>query len=242
MHEPAASETGWAEDESGDGSAAQGRMSRLQVRHLGRIEYGRALALQETLLAAKIAGDTTDYLLLLEHEAVYTLGRGADEADLSGAPARTGVPVFRVGRGGGATFHGPGQLVGYPIVRLWKNGRDVHRYVRGLEATLIDTCRGLGVVATAPPGLTGVWVGDEKLASIGVGVRRGITWHGVALNVSTDVSYFELITACRLPQLRVTTLERLLGEAPSMDRVADAFTRGFAKVFGYPGGSVEIVP
>src|SRR5512139_1927872 len=134
-------ETGFRESPSG-----------LRVRFFPRMEYGRALALQESLLVAKIAGDPTDFLLLMEHDPVYTLGRGADERDLLGAPERLGVPVFRVGRGGGATFHGPGQLVGYPIVRLWPGCRDVHRYVRTLEQVLICTCSEFGVTATVHPG------------------------------------------------------------------------------------------
>lgn len=218
-----------------------GRSQRLLVRDVGRVEYGRALAMQETLLGGKVAGtDDADYLLLLEHEPVYTLGRGADEGDLHGVPARDGVPVFRVGRGGGATFHGPGQLVAYPIIRLRRNARDVHRYVRTLERVLIGTCAVFGVTAESRSGLTGVWVGGEKLASIGIGVRRGVTWHGVALNVTTDVRYFQRITPCRLPNVSVTSLACLAGRAPSMSEVQTAFVRSFVQAFGYQESEVEV--
>jgi len=204
----------------------------LEASWLGRVEYLRALALQEVLQARKIAGEATEYLLLLEHDPVYTLGRGADASDLRGAPERLGVAAHRIGRGGGATFHGPGQLVAYPIVRLATHGRDVHRYVRGLEKTLVDTCARLGVAASARAELTGVWVGDEKVASIGIGVRRGVTIHGVALNVRTELGYFAPIVPCRLPNLRVTSLERL-GCGESVRDVGDVFARAFSAVFGY---------
>lgn len=214
------------------GEASVGR-ALLRIRHLGRMPYEAALGLQESLLAAKLAGDESNDLLLLDHPPVYTLGRGADEADLLGAPGRLGVPVFRVGRGGGATFHGPGQLIGYPIIHLRPSGRDVHRYVRALERVLIATCARFDVVAVAGGGQTGVWVGDQKIASIGIGVRRGITYHGVALNVTTDVAYFGHIVPCRGSGVAVTTLERLLGTAPAFGLVAVAFARCFADTLGF---------
>jgi len=196
---------------------------RLRVRALGCVPYAEALALQETMVSARMAGEEDDQLLLLEHPPVYTLGRGADVADLCGAPDRLGVAVFRVGRGGGATFHGPGQLVGYPIVRLSAAGRDVHRYVRALEAALIDTCGRFGVAAHAPAGQTGVWVGDRKIASIGIGVRRGVAFHGVALNVSTDLSYFAHIVPCRGAGRAVTSLHQLLESPPSVATAGAVF-------------------
>lgn len=212
---------------------AKQRGAILRIRYLARTPYATAEALQGSLLIAKWAGDKTDDLLLLEHEPVYTLGRGADHADLQGAPGRLGVPVFRVGRGGGATFHGPGQLVGYPIVHLRSGGRDVHGYIRKLEQSLVATCASFAVSASVREGSTGVWVGDEKIASIGIGVRRGIAYHGIALNVSTDVRYFGCIVACRTSGLRVTALERLLGWAPPLEDVARAFARCFADRMGY---------
>jgi lipoate-protein ligase B len=208
---------------------------RLQVRELGRVSYPDALALQEELVAANAAGEGGDQLLLLEHPPVYTLGRGADAADLRGAPERLGVPVYRVGRGGGATYHGPGQLVAYPIVRLRAAGRDVHRYVRGLEAALIATCARFGVTASAPVGQTGVWVDGRKIGSIGIGVRRGIAYHGIALNVSTDLSFFAHIVPCRTSGLAVTSLAELLGTPPCLETVGHAF----AECFGGYLGSID---
>lgn len=213
--------------------AARGSDRFLRVLELGRVEYGRALALQESIWEARVAGGAADYLLLLEHEPVYTLGRGADEADLLGAPQRLGVPVFRVGRGGGVTFHGPGQLVAYPLLRLARGGRDVQRYVRGLEQVLIRTCAAFGVEACARPGLTGVWVGPEKIASIGIGVRRWVTCHGVALNVSTDLEYFRQIVPCGSPQLPMTTLEKQAGRPISVADVASSLAGCFLEQMGY---------
>jgi lipoyl(octanoyl) transferase len=200
----------------------------LLVRTLGRVPYVDALALQEALVAARARGEGSDQLLLLEHPPVFTLGRGADAADLRGAPERLGVPVHRVGRGGGATFHGPGQLVAYPIVRLRAAGRDVHRYVRSLEAALIATCARFGVSASAPAGQTGVWTDGRKIGSIGIGVRRGVAFHGVALNVSTDLSFFAHIVPCRIDGLEVTSLAATLGRVPSLEMVGGVFAECFA--------------
>jgi lipoyl(octanoyl) transferase len=204
----------------------------LIVRDLGTCPYADALALQEELVARKIAGDPHDYLLVLEHEPVYTLGRGADAADLLGADVTLGIPAFRIGRGGGVTFHGPGQLVAYPIVRLG-HGRDVHRYVRALEEVLIHTCAVFGITARRRNALTGVWVGEAKIASIGVGVRRWTTLHGVALNVSTDLRFFARVVPCRMPDVRMTSMGRELGTAPAMADAQHAFVAAFRSVFGY---------
>jgi lipoyl(octanoyl) transferase len=206
---------------------------QLLVRELGVSAYATALALQEDILARKIAGDTHDYLLLLEHEPVYTLGRGADGTDLLNADHRFGVPSFRVGRGGGATFHGPGQLVAYPLLTLGHGGRDVHRYVRALEEVLILACRDFGITAARRDGLTGVWVGGAKIASIGIGVRRWTTSHGIALNVSTDLSFFDRIVPCRMPDVHMTSMALELGGAPPMSQVSGAFVHEFRSVFGY---------
>ena len=199
----------------------------LQVRRLGCREYGEVLALQEALLADVVAG-APETLLLLEHPPVYTLGRGADADDLRGAPERMGVPCFRVGRGGGATFHGPGQLVAYPIVRLRGAGRDVSSYVCALERALIDTCAAFGVIASAPKGQIGVWVGERKIGSVGIGVRRGVAYHGIALNVTTDLGYFDAITVCRSDGLRLVNLSDLSAAPPDMQAVGDVFARALA--------------
>jgi lipoyl(octanoyl) transferase len=205
----------------------------LTVHDLGVAPYAEALALQENLVARKIAGEADDYLLLLEHPPVYTLGRGADAQDLRGADQLMGVPVFRVSRGGGVTFHGPGQLVAYPILTLHRGGRDVHRYVRTLEDVLIGVCAEFGIVAERQPGLTGVWTGGAKIASIGIGVRRWTTFHGIALNVSTDLRFFTRIVPCRMPDVRMTSMAVELGAAPPVRDVAMRFAARFRVAFGY---------
>jgi lipoyl(octanoyl) transferase len=207
----------------------------LAMYRLGRLAYGAALALQEAQLAASIAGRAGPAVLLVEHPSVYTLGRGADAADLRGAPERLDIPVYRVGRGGGATYHGPGQMVAYPIIRLSPGGRDVHRYVRALESALIDVCARWGVVAVARPGDTGVWVGERKIASIGIGVRRGVTYHGVALNVSTDLAYFDHIVPCRMARLRFVNLTEFLPSPPSVAAVGEQFAASLAPELGLAG-------
>jgi lipoate-protein ligase B len=212
---------------------------RLIIRHLGICPYLDALALQEDLLMRKQGGVTDDYLLLLEHEPVYTLGRGADARDLRDADQILGVAVHRVSRGGGATFHGPGQLVAYPIITLRQQERDVHRYVRKLEAVLIAVCADFGIAAQRRTGAPGVWVRDAKIASIGVGLRRWITFHGVALNVSTDLRFFGQIVACRMPDVRMTSLTRERGSAPPMADVRASFTRHFQAAFTFHDASWE---
>jgi lipoate-protein ligase B len=207
--------------------------ARLPLRALGRRDYGEVLALQERLVVAVAAGEAPEQLLLVEHAPVYTLGRGADAADVRDAPQRLGVPLFRVGRGGGATFHGPGQLVAYPIVRLRAGGRDVAGYVRTLEQALIDTCAHYGLTAHAPAGETGVWVGARKIGSIGIGVKRGVAYHGIALNVSTDLSWFAPIVVCRSAELRLTSMAELLDSAPDVDAAGAVFAAALAARLGY---------
>ena len=209
-------------------------MAELVVRGLGRCPYAPVLTLQEELVARKIDGDDADYLLLLEHEPVYTLGRGADVADLCGAAQRLGVSAHRVGRGGGVTFHGPGQLVAYPILSLLRGGRDIHRYVRHLEDVLLRVCAAFGVAAMRREGLAGAWVADRKIAAVGIGVRRWTTFHGVALNIDTDLRFFEAVVPCRVPGMRVTSLaQELATGAPPMDAVQAVFEQEFRAVFGY---------
>ena len=211
--------------------AAHSLPARLLARPLGRCPYATALALQEALLADVAAG-AGEQILLLEHPPVYTLGRGADAADLRDAPQRLGVPVQRIGRGGGATFHGPGQLVAYPIVRLRAGGRDVHGYVRALERALIASCAAFGVAAAARDGETGVWVGARKIGSIGIGVRRGVAYHGIALNVATDLSYFAPIVVCRSAGLELVNLAELVTPTPTLPAVGRAFALALAAELG----------
>jgi lipoyl synthase len=204
----------------------------LRVRWLGRVPYAEADELQRALLER--AAD--DYLLLLEHPHVYTLGKSADTAHVLVPPASVGADLVRTDRGGDVTYHGPGQLVGYPIVTLpeWRAGqRDVVAYVRRLEAVLIAALGDLGVDARRDDGYTGVWVGDEKIAAIGVRVSRGRTRHGFALNVDPDLSMFGHIVPCGIADRGVTSLTAQLGDAPDMQGVVDAVTARFAELFPY---------
>jgi len=196
----------------------------------GLVEYLQALTWQEELLGRRCQGEGQDSLLLLEHPPVFTLGRGGNERHVLN-PRQ--VPVYRVGRGGDVTFHGPGQLVGYPILDLTVHGRDVHAYLRSLEAVLISVLAEYGLRARRREGLTGVWVGEQKIASIGVGVRRWITYHGFALNVDPDLSYFADIVPCGLAGVRMTSLTRLLNRPVNLAEVKTAVAKTFAEHFGY---------
>ncbi len=196
----------------------------------GLVDYTTALAWQQTLVAQRIAAEIPDSLVLLEHPPVFTLGRGGDEKYLLN-PGQ--VPVHRVGRGGEVTFHGPGQLVGYPILDLNRHGKDVHRYLRLLEDVLVATLAEWGIAATRRDGLTGVWAGTDKIASIGIGVRRWVTFHGCALNVNTDLSYFSAIVPCGLPEVRMTSMQELLQEEIPLDTVQSTLVRSFARTFGH---------
>jgi lipoic acid synthetase len=207
-------------------------MSALRVRWLGRVPYAEADELQRALLER--AAD--DYLLLLEHPHVYTLGKSADPAHVLVPPASVGADLVRTDRGGDVTYHGPGQLVGYPIVTLpeWRAGqRDVVAYVRRLETVLISALGDLGVEAERDDGYTGVWVGGEKIAAIGVRVSRGRTRHGFALNVGPDLSMFGHIVPCGIADRGVTSLAAQLGSAPDMRDVVDAVTARFTEHFPY---------
>ena len=188
---------------------------RLLVHDLGRREYGEVLELQRSLCRRRIAGEAEDDLLLLvEHPPVITLGRGVRPGSMPLTPselARQGVPVFEVERGGDVTFHGPGQLVGYPIIDLRFHQEDLHWYLRQLEEGLIKALANMGVEAGPNPGLTGVWTRGRKLASIGIHVKQWVTFHGFALNVSTDLSYFDLIVPCGIQNVVMTSVARELG-------------------------------
>ena len=205
-----------------------------QPRWLGRVPYAEGLTLQERL-TSQLAGDAgPEQLLLLEHPHVITLGRNAKpEHVLAGEAARQGrgVAIYPTGRGGDVTYHGPGQLVGYPILSLKPDRCDVRRYVRDLEEVLIRAASDFGVTAGRVDGMTGVWVGREKLAAIGVRIARWITSHGFAFNVSTDLSYFNLIVPCGITDCRVTSLECLTGRSIPLEEVAQRVSVRFAEVF-----------
>jgi lipoyl(octanoyl) transferase len=192
----------------------------LHVRWLGRMEFTRALALQQEIVLKKRDDcSVEDQLLLLEHEPVYTIGRTPDQSSLLGA-AHLPHPLFAINRGGQATYHGPGQLIGYPIIDLRGCGQDLHKYLRWLERLLIDLLAECGIAASRRESLTGVWVGERKIASIGVGVRHWITMHGFALNVSGDLSPFNHIVPCGINNVAMTSMEKETGAAFSVTRVA----------------------
>jgi len=207
------------------------KLAMLLYKDLGRLDYLAALALQEQLVTRKQRESFSDVLLLVEHPHVFTLGRGGKELNVL-APGE--VPVYRTGRGGDVTYHGPGQLVVYPIIDLRsKLRKDVHRYVRNLESTAISTLRDFGLTATRRPPFTGIWIGDNKIAAIGVGVRRCITFHGLALNVNTDLSYFKRIIPCGLAWADVTSMTRELRVHQDINAVRERFLHHFAELFGY---------
>ena len=180
----------------------------LSVRWLGRMVFADALALQEKMVAERRTNNSLgDQLLLLEHEPVYTIGRTPDQSSLRNV-AHLPHPLFPINRGGQATYHGPGQLIGYPIIDLRRCGQDLHRYLRWLEALLMETLAAVGIAATTRPGLTGVWIEDRKIASIGVGVRHWITMHGFALNVGGDLAPFDQIAPCGIANVTMTSIEK----------------------------------
>jgi lipoyl(octanoyl) transferase len=212
-----------------------GTLPTLEVRRLGLVPFEESLALQRTLVDDRQHGRVGDQLLLVVHPHVLTLGvRGGRQHILASSDelAARGVEIHETGRGGDVTYHGPGQVVGYPIIDLKPDRCDVHRYVRDLEEVLIRASRDFGIAATRVRGLTGVWVGREKLAAIGVRIARWVTSHGFALNVSTDLSYFGHIVPCGVADRGVTSLERLIGHTVDSEEVGGAIARHFCEVFG----------
>ena len=216
----------------------------LDVRALGVVPYGEALELQRSLAEERIAGRIPDTLLLLEHPPVVTLGRGTRDSSLPLDPdalRRRGVEVFEIERGGDVTYHGPGQLVGYPIIDLQRHRADLHWYLRQLEQVLIGALAALGIGAERRAGYTGVWTRGRKIASIGIHVRQWVTWHGFALNVTTDLSPFSLIVPCGIPDVEMTSVEQeTRGRAAAPTRseglgqaTRDAIVRSFLDVFAY---------
>lgn len=193
---------------------------QLQIRWLGRIAFADALAKQEELVARK-RGDTSaaDELLLLEHEPVYTIGRTPDRSSLRDAE-HLRHPLFPINRGGQATYHGPGQLVGYPVIDLRRHGQDLHRYLRWIESLLVEALGAYQLAARTRAGLTGVWIEDRKIASIGVGVRQWITMHGFALNVCGDLSPFDAIVPCGIANVTMTSIEKESGRTCAVEQVA----------------------
>ena len=213
----------------------------LEVRRLGVITYAEGLALQRALVDDRKAGRISDVLLLLEHPHVITLGVKTDNArsHIVASPevlAASGVDVHETGRGGDVTYHGPGQLVGYPVIDLKPDRRDVHAYVRDLEELMIRVCADFGVTARRVTGLSGAWVdtpdGPEKIGAIGVRISRWVTSHGFAFNVNTGLDFFRLIVPCGIADHGVTSLQTLLGRSVPVPEVEDAFVLRFCELFG----------
>src|SRR5690349_20298992 len=210
-------------------------MRSLQLRRLGLVPYADGLELQRRLVEERKAGQIPDTLLLLQHPHVLTIGVKKDGREhILASPERLaalGVDVFETGRGGDVTYHGPGQLVGYPIINLDPDRRDVHRYVRDLEEVMIRVCASYGLEAGRVKGFSGAWIGDEKIGAIGVRISRWITSHGFAFNVATDIDFFNLIVPCGIADKGVTSLAAQLGRNPGMSEAEDRFAGHFAAVF-----------
>jgi lipoyl(octanoyl) transferase len=208
----------------------------------GLVDYAAALELQRERVAQRKAGAIPDTLILLEHPHVYTLGRNAQKENVLVSEeflASRGAQVFATDRGGDVTYHGPGQLVGYPVLDLTQHRRDISWYMRSLEDVLIRTARDFGIDAVRSAGCTGVWVGNDKLTAMGVHLSRWVTSHGFAMNVNTDMRYFEWIVPCGLQCKGVTSLEKLLGHPVKMEEVTERVVEHFGAVFGLEVEAVE---
>jgi lipoyl(octanoyl) transferase len=204
------------------------------LEQLGLVTYADGLRLQRELVAQRKAGEIPDILLLLEHPHVYTLGRNAKKENLlisAEQLAARGAEVFEIDRGGDVTYHGPGQLVGYPILDLAQHRRDIAWYMRCLEEVLIEVAGDYGIEAGRLAGAPGVWVGNDKLAAMGVHISRWVTSHGFAFNVNTDLRYFDWIVPCGLRDKGVTSLQKLLGRRIEMDEVTEKVVRHFGRAF-----------
>lgn len=214
------------------------RIQQLAVEWRGRERYSATWEHQLELHALRRVSEGPDRLVLVEHDPVITLGRQGDLANLlltEDLLQQRGVDFHRVERGGDVTYHGPGQLVGYPIIDLRARGLSVRELMRGLEETVIRTLAEYGINAGRHEGLTGVWMGDSKLAALGVAVKNGISFHGFALNVATDLSYFEMIVPCGITDKRVASISSVTGNKASVDDVRPRLLRHFVAVFGYSG-------
>jgi lipoyl(octanoyl) transferase len=207
---------------------------KLNIINLGIVDYREAHDLQKRLLKEQIDGSGQDTLLLLQHNPVITIGRSGSRDNIllsESALRKAGIEVFEIERGGDVTYHGPGQLTGYPIINLQNFRKDVHWYLRQLEEVIIRVLAEYDVTAGRIENYTGVWVGNEKVAAIGIGVRRWITYHGFAFNINPDMSHFGMITPCGITDKGVTSLERLLGYKVDIDEVAERVASVFAEIF-----------
>ena len=214
-------------------------MTTLSVAHLGETTYREGLAFQEGLVRARAERRTGDWLLYPDHPPVLTVGRSGSGESLKADPEtlrRLGIEVFEVARGGDFTWHGPGQLVGYVVCDLTERGRDLHRFLRDLEGALIAALAQWGLAGETVPGRTGVWVGGEKIASLGVAVRRWVSYHGFALNVAPDLGFFDLIHPCGLRGIQMTSLASCLGSgAPGLPEAREVVARQLARQLGQAG-------
>ena len=218
------------------------REKNLNIVKLGIVDYGPAYQLQERLVQEHIQGSGSNFLLLLQHNPVITIGRsGSRDNILASRSALTvaGIETHEIDRGGDVTYHGPGQLTGYPIINLRYFKKDIHWYLRQLEETIIKVLAEYSIVGERIEGYTGVWVGNEKVAAIGVAIRRWITYHGFALNVHPDMSHFQMIRPCGITDKGVTSLERLLGYKVDMSEVVDKTASAFAEVLDVDGAHVD---
>lgn len=215
-------------------------MSTVDVYGLGTVSYEKALGYQKILLERRIAGKTRDSLLLLEHPPTITTGRRGNTEHLLVRKEhleKRGIAFHRASRGGDITFHGPGQLVGYPILNLRDHGTDVRGHMRKLERTIIRSLGDFGIEGGRMDGATGVWVGGSKIASIGIAIRKWVTYHGFALNVNTELDYFDLIVSCGITDVRVTSVKSLLGEFENVkiQTITDVIIENFMKIFNFDG-------
>jgi lipoyl(octanoyl) transferase len=215
----------------------------LDLRRLGHRRYAEVWELQKSLVQQRIADEVGDTLILVEHNHVYTLGRNADENNLIADEAwlkGRGVEIFNIERGGDITYHGPGQIVGYPILALRRHGHDIHKYLRDIEEVIIRTLAEYDIEGGRDPENTGVWVGSEKIAAIGVKLTRWITMHGFAFNINTDLNYFTGIIPCGIQHKGVTTLQRLLGRDVPLPEVEEKVINHFKTIFRITDGVREI--
>lgn len=211
-------------------------MNTFKVYKLGKVPYRKALEIQLKLLEMRTNGEIGDTLLLLEHPPTFTIGRRGNMGNLLAAKnylSKAGIHFEVISRGGDITYHGPGQLVGYPIMDLNSMGRDVHKYLRNLEETIILSLADFGIRGRRIKGITGVWAKWHKIASIGVGVKRWVTYHGFALNVNTDLSYFDMIVPCGIENVKMTSIQRWLGKKEYIDmpEAEDSILKAFSQVF-----------
>ena len=216
--------------------------NKIEKHWLGRISYSEGLEIQNNKVQLRIEGEINDQVLLLEHEPVYTIGRTKDHSSLPDEPASLPHPLFITNRGGKATYHGPGQLIGYPILDLKNYKQDLHIYLRSIENSLVNTCLHYGIKANTKDGLTGVWCNSRKIASIGVGVRQWVSMHGFAINIHTDLSLYRGMIPCGISNFGLTSIAKIKGKDYSLLYIADLMIDNIQKMLDLEIGSkVEYV-